>query len=284
MNPRFCDLHTHSTASDGTFSPAELIGEAVRVGLSAVALCDHNTADGLGEFLAAAEGKPIEAVAGAEFSVDYEGRELHLLALFLSPEAIRAVREMTEESNREKELSNRALALSLCKAGYLVDYEEIRAATPNGQVNRAHFAAALQAMGYVASVNEAFATVLSEEAGHYRPPKRRSVFDVIDEIRRLRAVPVLAHPFLNLTEEELRAFLPRAIEHGLVGMETRYSEYSEETATLAHRIAKEYGLLESGGSDFHGSVKPHIALGTGRGGLFVPYSVYEKLKTAARRL
>ena len=276
----FCDLHTHSVFSDGTCTPAELLGEALALHLSAVALCDHNTADGLPDFLAAAEGKPIEAVAGAEFSVELEGKELHLLGLFLPPYCFSQIADLSAEADRLKEESNLALISALQKAGIFLDYEAVKSRTPKGRVNRAHIAAEMTAKGYTASVKEAFSRYLAPEVGYYTEPKRLGVWEMIDFIRSVGACPVLAHPFLNLTEAELAAFLPKAREAGLVGMECIYSLYSEETTQKSLALAEHFGLKPSGGSDFHGTVKPDIRLGTGKGNLRVPYAWLSDLKAA----
>lgn len=279
----FCDLHTHSTCSDGTLSPARLVEEAQRCGLAAVALCDHNTVAGLPEFLAAAEGTLVEAVPGIELSTDWNGRELHVLGLFLPPESYAPLTRQMEDFCRRKDRSNAALVEALGRAGYALDYAAIRAATPNGQVNRAHIAAALTREGYTASVKEAFQTLLAPRHGYYVPPERIGVFEGIGLLRALGATVVLAHPFLNLGEEELRQLLPAAVDAGLDAMETLYSTYSPEVAARAAVLAAEYGLKPSGGSDFHGENKPDICLGTGRGNLSIPLKILRDLRSQRKK-
>lgn len=273
-----CDLHTHSIFSDGTYSPSEIINEAVRIGLSAVALCDHNTVDGLPEFLSAASGKPIEAIAGAEFSVDYEGTELHLLGLFIPAEYFEHVSRLMLDVNNRKEESNLALIDSLNRSGFSLNYATIKARTPNGKVNRAHIAAELTNLGYTASVEEAFDTLLSPAAGHYTEPKRLTVWEALDFVSSINAVPVIAHPFLNLTEARLNEFLPLAKKAGLKGMECYYSKYDAATTAKSLQIANSFGLKVSGGSDFHGSNKPGIFLGHGKNNLSIPYECVLALK------
>ena len=273
-----CDLHTHSTFSDGTLTPTQLVAEAQRCGLAVIALCDHNTAAGLPEFLAAAEGTSVEAVPGIEFSTDYEGTELHVLGLFIRPECYGMIADLLEDFRIRKDRSNTELISALNRAGYHLDYEAIKAGTPNGQVNRAHIAAALMEQGYTASVKEAFKTLLAPKHGYYKPPERLNVFEAIRFIKAMGSVAVLAHPFLNLREEELRRFLPAAKLAGLDGMETLYSTYSGETAALAAEIADEFGLKHSGGSDFHGATKPDILLGRGKGNLCIPLKILKDLK------
>ena len=276
---KYCDLHTHSHYSDGTYSPAELISEAEAKGLSAVVLCDHNTVEGLGEFFAAAKGKAVKAIGGVEFSTDYGEVELHIVGMFITPEYLEAVDGMAAELRRRKDESNIALVENLQRGGYDIDYSEIKAANP-GIVNRAHIAANLVEKGYTGSIKEAFDTLLAKDGEYYVQVRRLDVFETIKFIKSIGAVAILAHPFLNLTESELREFLPRAIESGLDGMETLYSDYDEETTALAVRIAAEFGIKQSGGSDFHGDRKPSISLGTGRGELRVPEAVLDGLRAA----
>lgn len=267
-----CDLHTHSAFSDGTYTPAQILEEAEALGLTAVALTDHNDIGGLPEFMAAAAGKKVTAVPGIEFSADYGKTELHIVALFVHEEDYPAVGKLMEQTMLRKEESNILLVERLGAAGYKLDYAELKASTIDGFVNRAVVGAALVQKGYVASVQEAFDKLLKPEHGFYEQPKREDVFDIIRFIRSIGAVSVLAHPFLNLSKEELDVFLKKAVDAGLDAMEVAYSTYDEETAALAKEMAEKYGLLFSGGSDFHGSTKPDIALGSGRGNLCIPDS------------
>lgn len=275
---KYCDLHTHSVYSDGTFTPEELISAAKQAGLAAVALTDHNTVAGLPCFLAAAQGSGVEAVPGVEISTDYGEKELHILALFVRPEHYDAITDLMEEMLRRKEESNVALVDALFRAGYPVDYAAIKARTPNGQVNRALIAAELARLGYVEDIQDAFKTLLSPKRGLYTPPKRISSYEAIRFIKSLGCTAVLAHPFLNMDAAMLRGFLPEAVACGLDGMETVYSKYSPEETALAIRIAQEFGLKNSGGSDFHGQNKPDIAIGTGRGDLKIPVEWMEALR------
>ena len=267
---QFCDLHTHSVFSDGTDTPEKLIELAVEAELSAVALCDHNTVAGLPHFMEAARGREVEAGPGVEISTDYADKELHILALFVTPEHYAAVTELLEEGDRRKEQSNIDLVAALNQAGYPLDYEEIKAKTPRGHINRAHIAAEMTALGYVESVQAAFKTLLSPKHGLYHPPKRIGAYDAIRFIKSIGAVAVLAHPFLSMDEALLRTFLPEAKACGLDAMEVYYSKYDAVTTALAMSIAQEHGVLPSGGSDYHGQNKPDIFIGSGRGDLRIP--------------
>lgn len=274
-----CDLHTHSTASDGSLTPTELIRAAEAIGLDAIALCDHNTVSGLREFLQAAENSSVTAIPGCEFSSDYMGIDLHIIGLFIPETQYDRITAVLTQTQVEKERSNLDLVANLAKDGYVIDYPALRAQAGDGFINRANIASALVEKGYVPSVKDAFSQLLSPKGKHYNPPKRMDTFEVIDFIKSIGAVAILAHPFLNLKEEaQLRAFLDEAVKHGLDAMETIYTAYSPETTVLAKQIAAEYSLLESGGSDFHGAAKPATALGTGKGNLKVPTEILHKLQ------
>lgn len=275
---RLCDLHTHSYYSDGTCSPEQLLRLARELGLSAIALTDHNTVAGLPEFLAAGEGYPVEAIPGIEFTAEFEGEEVHILGLYLKPEYFQQLEEVMEKVRARKAKSERELTERLQEKGMDISYDALSAATPGGNINRAHIAAEMVRKGYVSSSKEAFSTWLSPSFGLYTPAKRPDAFDVIRLIRSMGAVAVLAHPFLSLKEGRLRKFLPQAVQCGLDGMETIYSKYDPQTTALAERVAAEFGLLPSGGSDFHGDNKPDICMGTGRGELRIPAQVQEALR------
>lgn len=280
---RFCDLHTHSTFSDGTDTPEALLKRAQERGLCAIALTDHNTVGGLTAFLKAAEHSSVRAIPGAEFSADYEGIELHILGLFLKPEQFDTVTAMTQEYHRLKDQSNIDLVRKLKESGYAIDYGKIKAATPEGQVNRALIAAELTRLGYTESVQDAFQKLLKPERGYYVPPRRPAPCETIRFIKSLGAVAVLAHPFLNLKEQQLRLFLSQAVSWGLDGMETMYSTYDAETEKLSREIAGQYGLLPSGGSDYHGKNKPHIELGIGQGNLAIPQGCLTALEERVQK-
>ena len=281
------DLHLHSTHSDGTLTPAEILSRAKTLGLTAVALTDHNTVSGLPDFLAEANRQNITAVAGTELSTAYEDQELHLLGLFIPPEAFSAVTSLTEDYLTRKEQSNRDLVTRLAADGYKVDYDSIKAATPDGNVNRALIAKALLAEGYVPSVKAAFEALLGEGMGYFVPPRRPSFLDTIRFLRSIHALPVWAHPLQYTDETTVRKVLPAAVEAGLVGLEVMHSSYDEATAARAKALADEFGLLYSGGSDFHGTVKPTVHMGVGTpNGITpnIPDEYFEALRERAGRL
>jgi len=222
----------------------------------------------------------VEAVPGIEFSTEYEGKELHILGLFVAPEHYDAVNELLDAALRRKKQSNIALIEKLKAQGLPLDYWAIEAESA-GNVNRAVIGAYMVRHGCCENMEEAFDKWLSLERGFFVPPKRPDSVEVIGFLKSIGAVAVLAHPFLNLDEAGLREFLPKA--KGLDGMEVYYSLFDENQTRLAEGIAEEYGLIKSGGSDFHGANKPDIRLGKGKGTLAVPLSCLEELKERRRR-
>lgn len=279
-----CDLHTHSVFSDGSYTPCEIIEEAENKNLKAVALCDHNTINGLPMFMKAAENKKLNAVNGVELSTDYGQKQLHILALFVKEMYFSQINDYVSDLAKRKVESNLELERNLRKGGYNISLEKIIEKTPDGQVNRANFAAELLEKGYVKSVDEAFKTVLKEENGYYIPPKRLDVFETIDFIRSIHCIPVLAHPFLNLQEKELLEFLPQAKDCGLLAIETYYSLFDKKLSAKAMDIANRFSLAKSGGSDYHGKLKPDISLGSGKGNLRIPFKVYTDLFDISQKI
>ena len=278
MMKNCCDLHTHSVYSDGTWTPAQIIDEAEKIGLSAVALTDHNTTAGLAEFFQAAKGKNVQAIGGVELSTDYGEIELHIVGLFVQEKHFDAIESLVDEMKKRKEESNILLAEALNRAGYAVDFDKIKANTPKGHLNRAHFASALLEKGYVKSIAEAFDTLLSKTGGFYTQPRRLDVFETIRFLKEIGCVSVLAHPFQELNDEGVRNFLAQAKPFGLDGMETEYAKYDEKTVQKAKSIAKEFGIKESGGSDFHGERRKGTKLGVGQGNLRVPMEFVKRLR------
>ena len=278
MTEQICDLHTHSNCSDGSLSPTELVAAAKEQGITALALTDHNTTKGLAEFIKAGEAYGVTAVPGCEFSTDYKKTELHIVGLFLPERSWPEVEEYVDALRRGKHDSNLLLIEKLQERGCDITYDEVAALTDAAEFNRAHVARVLQAKGYVHSLDQAFDTLLKPGNGCYFPAKRPIALQTIRFIRRIGGLAVLAHPFLNLDAAELKIFLPRAKAAGLTAMETRYSLFDETATNDAAMLAKRFGLLPSGGSDFHGAAKPAIAIGTGRGNLCVPFSFYEALR------
>ncbi len=275
-----CDLHSHSTFSDGTLSPTGLVKLAEKQGIQALALTDHNTSRGLPEFMAAGKRSSVITIPGCEFTTEWNGTELHIVGLFFRKQYWNEIEDFMELSHIAKYNSNLKLIANLNKAGYRISVEEASALT-KGDFNRAHVARILMAKNYVKSVNEAFATLLKPGGGFYTPARRITSTAAIHFIKTYGAAAVLAHGLKDLTGEQMREFLPVAKKAGLDAIETRYSDFDEEMTATAIALADEFGLKQSGGSDFHGQTKPHISLGTGRGSLFIPYEFYEDLRSCS---
>ena len=269
----FCDLHTHTNFSDGSFTPAELVQLAKEKNLI-IALTDHNTSSGLPIFMKEAEAAGVTAVAGVELSTNYQEKEFHLLGLFLEPQHYEAVESLCVEYQILKEFSNLELVEKLNNLGYHIEYPNVRRRNVKGNANRAHVAEELVACGYVGSVTEAFRTLLDEDLGIYVPPRRLDLIEAIGFLRGIDAVPVLAHPVKDVSADKLREMLPALIDAGLMGIETMHSSFDNDTIAMMKEMAKEFGLTESGGSDFHGSAKPDVMLGTGKGNLCIDEQVY----------
>ena len=275
------DLHTHSTASDGTLTPTELMRAAKAAGLSAIALTDHDTFEGLPEARAEAERQGVELVPGCELSLDYGGLPTHLLALFVDERPGHVVHELTRV--RVARANRNAIMLEKLKAvGVHLRREDVeRHAT--GVVGRPHMAQAMLAAGVVKSFEEAFTRFLGSSGLAYVPKVKLTPAEAIGAIHADGGLAVLAHPYLlSQQPRHIEAMLLDLTGMGLDGVEVYYTEHSDKYTALVAELAQRIGLLMSGGSDFHGSVKPGVALGKGRGGLFVRAELLEAMKEALR--
>ena len=273
----YCDLHVHSVYSDGTCTPRQILEEARKLGLGAVALTDHNTLAGIPEFLEIAESTGVRAVPGVEISTAWKDKELHIVALLRDTGCVPALTALLEKTRQDKADCMGHLVEALEADVYLLDRSVLQVSHAGGSINRAHIAAELLRRGYVQSAGQAFDTILSPEGKYYKPPQRLDALQTVVYLKQLGCVAVLAHPLVSLSPGELEAFLEGGRAAGLDAMETRYSSYSPEQETLCGTLARRFALKESGGSDFHGSNKPDIRLAMGRGGLRVPLEFLEKL-------
>ena len=275
---RFVDLHVHSTASDGTYTPEMLVKAAAKAGLSAFALTDHDTVKGIEPAIHAAAGLNLFVIPGIEISTNYKDKEIHIVGLFIDyrdPAFIKGISDETERRNRRNEV----LIEKFNEYGFPITNKEITEMFPESVITRAHFAAYMVKKGYVKSNREAFDKYLGDGMPLYVPRERKSPEEAICLIKSAKGVPVLAHPLLyHLTMGELRDLCRQLKSCGLVGIETMYSTYKGFDEQNVRALANEFGLLESGGSDFHGDNKPHIRLGSGMGNLRISYSYLEKLQ------
>lgn len=279
-NNKKCDLHIHSTYSDGSLTPTELVKLAEERDISVLALTDHNTSKGLSEFMEAGRHSSVITVPGCEFTTEWNGIEIHIVGLFFRKKYWNEIEDFLELSHIAKINSNRKLIDMLNEAGYKISDEEVGALT-SGDFNRAHVARILMEKGYVESLNEAFNTLLKPGNGFYFPPRRIKALSTIHFIKTYGATAIMAHGLLNLNAEQMRDFLIEAKKEGLDAIETRYSDFDEKMTATATSLAREFDLKQSGGSDFHGQTKPGILLGSGRGNLSIPYDFYESIRACA---
>ena len=279
---KFCDLHCHSNFSDGSLTPTELIRLAESAGLSALALTDHNTTKGLAEFVAAGKNSTVIPVPGCEFSTSHEGKEFHIVGLFMPEHAWAEIEDFVEMMHMAKHNSNIELIRALNEGGINITFEEVAALTDADQFNRSHVARTLVKHGYAKTIDEAFKRYLRKNGGFYTPAKKLSSLATIRFIKANGGVAVWAHPFFSADEEEIAAFLPHGKAAGLDAVEVKYTTFDDYQTKRIAELADENGLLYSGGSDFHGAGKPDIDLGIGHGDLRVPFSYYEKLAERAK--
>ncbi|NND84295.1 MAG: PHP domain-containing protein [Acidimicrobiia bacterium] len=274
------DLHAHSRISDGSDTPSELVALAAETGLSAIALTDHDTQEGIAEARVAADGKGIELIPGVEVSC---GKGTHLVVLFLDPDP-GPLQDRLTVIRHGRETRNAQMVERLVELGIEVTLEEVAAEAQVGVTGRPHFAAILVRKGVVDSIPEAFDRYLGTDGLAYVPRVSFGVEEAIPLARASGGVPILAHPHTpQLGDETLHDYLGRLRDLGLVGIEVLYPGYDRHRRQAYRDLADRVGLLVSGGSDHHGTYKPYIRLGRGiDGDVSVPESVLEDLRAHAR--
>jgi predicted metal-dependent phosphoesterase TrpH len=272
------DLHTHSTFSDGSYTPSELAQMASEAGLTAMALTDHDSTKGVAEFLKACEGTGVRGIPGVEISANVDKGTLHMLGFFVDHESeefdvsLGRIRRGREDRNVE-------IVKKLCDVGFELTMEEVAAYAGEDVVGRPHFAKAMIEKGYVKDKGEVFNKYLGKGLPCYAERFRFSAEQSISEILKVGGVPVLSHPFtLMLAGAELRNFIGGLADMGLCGMECYYPEHNAARTKEYLGIARDLGLEVSGGSDFHGEINPKIQLGRGFGNLDIPDELVEKLE------
>ena len=278
----YIDLHIHTTASDGSNRPAEVAAMAARAGYRAIAITDHDNLNGVDEAVSVGEHLGLEVVPGIELSTDYAGTEVHILGYFVDPGA-ESLSDLLAVALRRREARNERITEVLRAAGIQVTMDEVRAKFPGTVLGRPHIAMVMMDKGYVSDVRQAFREYMGKGAKCYVPKINMPLDHAVDRILRAGGLPVLAHPFQYKRDDAgLRELIEYCMEQGLRGMECRYSGYSPEQSAYLEALAEEYGLVKTGGSDFHGSNKPQIALGTGiMDNLSVPYEWLVQLKELA---
>ncbi|MDY6852837.1 MAG: PHP domain-containing protein [Thermodesulfobacteriota bacterium] len=273
------DLHTHTTASDGSLTPPELVDLAHEIGLKAVAVTDHDTLAGLEPALNRAHDLGFELVPGVEISADFTSGSMHILGYLIDHKNPNLASKLA--TLQEARLTrNPKIAARLNKLGLAISMSEVEAVAGGGQVGRPHFAKVMLDKGYVSNFKEAFDRFLAKGAPAYVNKFRLGPAEALALIREAGGLSVLAHPYTlkldNLADlEDLLADLKRS---GLAGLETYYSEHTPQMTKDYLALAQKLDLQSTGGSDFHGTNKKHIKLGCGRGGLAVPYDLLTGLR------
>ena len=280
------DLHTHTNESDGTSSPFELVDQAAKIGLEAIAICDHDTFAGYDQAVSAAKAAGVDLVCGIELSTRLSSpreRSVHLLAYFLKgapPDTFRAWLDELQEQRRDR---NRRLTAKLQAEGLDIELSEVEK-VGRSLTGRPHFARVLVRKGYAANIDEAFRKYLDESAPSFVERDAPSVNEGIQKVLSAGGLPVLAHPIRlgirdPIKEEMLIGELQQA---GLRGLEVYHSDHQPPDVERYIKIVNKYRMAVTGGSDFHGDVRPQVALGTGLNrNLKIPRSVLDCLRESS---
>ncbi len=271
------DLHMHSIFSDGTQTPEDLVKEALRQNLSAVALTDHDTVKGVPRFLKAGKAAGIRALAGVEVSTSYSPGEMHVLGYCIDHRDAFFATQL-EWIRRARQSRNEEILHKLHGLGMHLNWEEIRSFAGDQVIGRPHFAQAMVARGYVRNTKEAFSRWLARGCPAYARRRTVSPEEALEIIRDAGGVPVLAHPFtLNANRVELRRVIHDLKDMGLGGIEAYYPQHGADQTREYLKLAGDFGLVPTGGTDFHGAMTPDLTMGRGFGSLRVPDDIVDRL-------
>lgn len=271
------DLHVHSNCSDGTYTPEELVAYALEKGLKAFALTDHDTTAGIARAQRAASGTGLELIPGIELSTECKGKDIHILGLGIDPENAYFQDQLLRFQNA-RDLRNEKMIEKLREHGIDITLEQMRACFPDSVWTRAHFARYLFDHGYVKEMWDAFDLYLGDHAPCFIPREKVTPFQAVQLIHEGGGYAVLAHPLLyRLGEEPLNLLVKTLTGCGLDGIEAIYSTNRFSDEADMRQLARRYGLAITGGSDFHGSNKPSIDLGCGKGNLRIPYRLWKTI-------
>ncbi|MDO5551395.1 MAG: PHP domain-containing protein [Lachnospiraceae bacterium] len=274
----YIDLHVHSNASDGTLSPTQVVELAAKKGLAAIALTDHDTTAGIEEAVKAADRTGIELVPGIEFSCVYQKTEIHILGLYINihdPAFSAQLQKLLDiRSQRNEEMIRRFQA-----DGFSITLEDLQAGNPDTVITRAHFARILTEKGYASSMDQAFKQYLQYGGKYCLRKEKIAPQHAMKILTDNHAFPSLAHIMqYKLGWEENEKLIAYLKDLGLQGLEVYHSSHNAGQIPRLQQLAKDYGLLPTGGSDFHGANKPDIQIGTGRGGLRLSHYLLEDIK------
>ena len=275
------DLHAHTTASDGSLTPEELVRLAKQQGVATLAVTDHDTVAGLSR--ASTEGRQagVEIIPGIEISCLFGETELHILGYFINPDDPHLEPALAKYLASREERNPR-IVQRLQELGCDLTYAEVKAAAGVATVGRPHIAQALVRRGYVANVSEAFDRYLADDAPAYIPRLLPSPAEAIGLIRQIGGIPVLAHPaYTARLKEPFEQVCATLKGLGLLGIEAIYSSHSRQQTDRYRSVSSNQGLLVTGGSDFHGEAKPNLLVGTGYGNLTVPPDLLEPMRALA---
>ena len=282
QDERVVDFHTHSTCSDGTFTPTELVDHAKKCGISAFALTDHDSVDGIKEAQNRAEEIGIELVPGIEFSAA-ESTETHIIGLFIDPENETLLKTIDKlKGSRKRRMEE--VCSKLRGLGFDITHDEALRLAGGNFVGRAHIAKLMVEKGYCETIKECFEKYIGLNKPAYAPKHELSAVEAVKAIRAAGGLAYLAH--LNQTGfniDELEKLLIELKEAGLNGIEGYYPEYTPENTARYRALAEGLSFSLSGGSDFHGTMKPHISIGKGKGDLIIPYYILENMKGIIKR-
>lgn len=280
MTPKYIDLHCHTTFSDGTLTPEEVISLGEHTGLSALAITDHDTVDAIPFALEAAKIHSLEVIPGIELATGYgtKNTEIHIVGLFIdckNPSLL----SLTEKIVAERNARNSLMIKKLNSLGFEITLDELKAESGGKIISRPHYARLMVSKGYVKDISDAFSKYIGDGKAGYVKRSLPTPEEVISAILSSGGIPILAHPTLySMNYNEIRKMVDEFKSLGLLGIEVMYSTYNHEQEREITRIAKEKELLFSGGSDFHGENKKGIHLGTGKGNLRIPYEFLDKMK------
>ncbi|MGD2100924.1 MAG: PHP domain-containing protein [Acidimicrobiia bacterium] len=277
------DLHTHSTASDGSDPPSRLVEAAAKCGVGMLAITDHDTQEGVTEAIEAGERAGIEVIPGVELSLEHRHGGMHLVVLWLPPGS-GPLQNRLGELQRGRGTRNARIVQLLAEAGLPLTVDEVLEESGKGSVGRPHIAAVMVKKGYVPDIKTAFDEWLGNGRPAYVGRPRLEPEDAIRLARESGAVPVLAHPHtLGITTADgMAKLLSGLVGAGLVGLEALYSSYRRHEREGYADLARRFDLAVSGGSDYHGTYKPGLCLGTGYGDLIVPEEVAAGLREHAQ--
>lgn len=270
------DLHTHSTFSDGTFTPLQLVKYAEEKGLKAFALTDHDTTEGVKE--AKSIETNVEVISGVEISTRYDKKEIHIVGLYVNENDADLNKQL--KYYREKRVTrNFEILEKLNSLGVNITIDDVKESCTGDVISRAHIAKALVSKGFVGSYTEAFDRYLGDNKCAYVPRETLNYEESMELITKAGGVPVLAHPLLyKMSDTNLENMMVKLRQKGLKAVEVYYSTHSNSDTQHIMAMANRVGLIYSGGSDFHGATKPKIDMGTGMGKLAVPYEILEKIR------